>query len=197
MLNLTFMKAQGNDIRAVRDELAALRMTVFHNFPYLYKGNMEYELAYLETYIRSGRSLLVAVQDGDRMVGATTALPLLDETAEVQAPFRRAGYDLSRIFYFGESILLPDYRGRGLGNRFFDEREAHASQFGTYTTACFCAVQRPANHPLRPKDYKPLDDFWIKRGYTYRPDLNTTFSWPDRHEVESTPKAMVYWTKPL
>ncbi|MBC3783718.1 GNAT family N-acetyltransferase [Spirosoma utsteinense] len=197
MPDLTFMKAQGQAIEAVRDQLAALRMTVFRNFPYLYQGDIAYERAYLETYIRSERSLLFAVRDGDQLVGATTALPLLDETAEVQAPFRRAGYDLSRIVYFGESILLPAYRGSGLGNRFFDEREAHARQFGTYTTACFCAVQRPADHPLRPKDYKPLDAFWIKRGYTCRPDLNTTFDWPDRGETESTPKAMTYWTRPL
>lgn len=197
MPDLTFMKAQGQAIEAVRDQLAALRMTVFRNFPYLYQGNIAYERAYLETYIRSNRSLLFTVRDGEQLVGATTALPLLDETAEVQAPFRRAGYDLSRIFYFGESILLTAYRGAGLGNRFFDEREAHARQFESYTTACFCAVQRPVDHPLRPADYQPLDGFWIRRGFAHRPDLNTTLYWPDRGETKSTPKSMTYWTRPL
>jgi GNAT superfamily N-acetyltransferase len=197
MSTLTFVALEAGAIRSVRDELASLRMQVFRSFPYLYDGDEDYERAYLETYIRSDRSMLFAVMDEGRMVGATTALPLVDETAEVQAPFLRAGYDLAQIFYFGESILLPEYRGAGLGNRFFDEREAHARRFGTYTTTCFCAVQRPGDHPLRPLDYRPLDAFWTKRGYTVRPDLRTTFLWPDRGETESTGKTMMYWTKLL
>lgn len=197
MPELTFISLEGDAIRSVRDELAALRMIVFRSFPYLYDGDEAYERAYLETYIRSDRALLFAVMDKDRMVGATTALPLVDETAEVQAPFLQAGYDLSQIFYFGESILLPEYRGSGLGNRFFDERETHVRRFGTYSLTSFCAVQRPANHPLRPANYRPLDAFWIKRGYTARPDLRTTFVWPDRGETESTEKTMMYWTRSL
>lgn len=197
MPDLTFISLEASAIRSVRDELATLRMIVFRSFPYLYNGDEHYERTYLETYIRSDRSLLFAVMDDGRMVGATTALPLSDETAEVQAPFHRAGCDIDQLFYFGESVLLPEYRGYGLGNRFFDEREAHARRFGTYSMACFCAVQRPDDHPLRPADYRPLDAFWAKRGYTARPDLRTTFVWPDRGETESTEKAMMYWTRPL
>lgn len=166
---------------------------MFRDFPYLYEGTIDYEKAYLETYARSERSFLFAVYDGDRMVGATTAIPLRDETPDVQHPFLRAGYDLDTIFYFGESILLPAYRGLGLGHRFFDEREAHARQFGQYTLTCFCAVQRPDNHPLRPADYQPLDTFWTKRGYQRNPDLQSTFAWPDLNETVSSPKPMVYW----
>jgi GNAT superfamily N-acetyltransferase len=197
MPDLTFISLEASAIRSVRDELAALRMIVFRSFPYLYDGDEAYERTYLETYIRSDRSLLFAVMDDDRMVGATTALPLSDETVEVQAPFNLAGYDLEQLFYFGESVLLPEYRGYGLGNRFFDEREAHARRFGTYSTACFCAVQRPDDHLMRPADYRPLDAFWAKRGYTARPDLLTTFAWPDWGETESTEKTMMYWTRSL
>ena len=191
--SLTFARFVGSAFRTVFDELAALRITVFRDFPYLYEGSVDYEKAYLETYARSERSFLFAVYDGDRMVGATTAIPLRDETPDVQYPFLKAGYDLDTIFYFGESILLPAYRGLGLGHRFFDEREAHARQFGQYTITCFCAVQRPDNHPLRPADYQPLDAFWTKRGYQRNPDLQSTFAWPDLNETVSSPKPMVYW----
>ncbi|GAB3546540.1 GNAT family N-acetyltransferase [Spirosoma fluminis] len=187
----------GPKIRAVFDPLAALRITVFREFPYLYEGTVAYEKAYLETYVRSERSLLFAAYNGDQLVGATTALPLSDETEEVQAPFRAAGYDLSTIFYFGESILLPEYRGIGLGHRFFDEREAHARQFDQYTQTCFCAVERPADHPLRPAGYQPLNAFWTKRGYHREPDLKSLFMWPDRGETVSTPKQMIYWMKAI
>lgn len=192
---LSFVRLTGSEFRYVFDELAALRIAVFRDFPYLYEGTIAYEKQYLETYARAERSLLFAVYDGGQMVGATTALPLRDETDEVQQPFRDAGYDLDTIFYFGESLLLPEYRGRGLGHRFFDEREAHARRFGQYTTTCFCAVQRPDNQPLRPADYQPLDGFWLKRGYRRDPGLQSTFWWPDRGEAVSTAKPMVYWTR--
>ena len=195
--SLTFVRLTRQAFQTVFDELAALRITVFHDFPYLYEGTVAYEKNYLETYARSERSFLFAAYDGDRMIGATTALPLRDETDEVRYPFEQQGYDLDTIFYFGESILLTDYRGMGLGHRFFDEREAHARQFGQYRTACFCAVQRPDNHPLRPEGYKPLDEFWIKRGYRQDTTLKSTFTWLDRSETVETAKPMIYWTRQL
>lgn len=195
--SLTFTRLTGSGFRNVFDELAALRIAVFYDFPYLYEGTVAYEKEYLETYARAERSFLFAVYDGDRMIGATTALPLRDETDEVKAPFLAAGYDPNTVFYFGESILLSEYRGRGLGHQFFDEREAHARQFNQYAVTCFCAVQRPDNHPLRPADYQPLDPFWTKRGYRREASLQSIFTWPDRNESVSTGKTMIYWTRPL
>lgn len=193
--SLTYLRLEGAAFRTVFDDLAALRIAVFYDFPYLYEGSMAYEKTYLETYARSERAFLFAVYDGNRMVGATTAIPLSDESAEVQEPFQQAGYELDGVFYFGESILLPAYRGLGLGNRFFDEREAHARKFEQYTMTCFCAVKRPENHPLRPADYRPLDEFWAKRGYRQDRSLESSFVWPDRDQTLETAKPMVYWTR--
>ena len=194
MNNLTFQTYIGAEIATVFDGLARLRIAVFRDFPYLYKGSLAYEKAYLATYAQSERALVLAVFEGENLVGATTCLPLRHETDEVQAPFVKAGIDLDSVFYFGESLLLPAYRGQGIGHRFFDVREAHARSFSTYRLTCFCAVQRPANHPLRPADYRPLDAFWQQRGYQPNPALHTTFSWPDIGETTETAKPMQFWT---
>lgn len=194
---LDFVQKNGREIESVFPELAQLRITVFRDYPYLYEGTVEYEKEYLQTYADAPRAALFAVYDGSSLVGASTCIPLANETEDVQKPFIEADYDLNKVFYFGESILLPKYRGLGLGHRFFDAREAHACSFGEYTLACFCAVLRPDNHPMRRADYQPLDAFWTKRGYRKEPKLQSLFDWPDVGETESTVKPMVYWTRSL
>jgi GNAT superfamily N-acetyltransferase len=190
-------RVHGADIAHYLTPLARLRIRVFRDFPYLYEGDEDYERKYLQTYIGSPDSIVVLVFDDDRLVGASSGLPLADEVEELRRPFEQTGADLETIFYCGESVLLPEYRGRGLGVRFFEEREAHARALGRFDTICFCAVQRPADHPRRPADYVPLDDFWKRRGYTPRPDLRTEFAWKDLDEPTESPKPMMFWTKRL
>jgi GNAT superfamily N-acetyltransferase len=197
MEGLTFLRKQGAEIEVVFNDLGKLRIAVFHDFPYLYEGNLDYEKEYLKIYSQSERSFLFAVYDGEKMVGATTCIPLANETEEVQKPFKDAGYDVHKVFYFGESILLKEYRGAGLGHRFFDEREAHARSFGTYEIVCFCAVEREDEHPMKPADYRPNDVFWNKRGYKKVPELQSAMRWLDIGESEETAKIMTFWMKSL
>src|SRR5690606_21744902 len=98
---------------------------------------------------------------------------------EFKAPFLAVGIDPQQVFYFGESVLSSSYRGRGLGVRFFEEREAYARRLGRFDWCAFCAVERPKDHPLRPAGYAPLDEFWGRRGYAQRADLRTMLAWQD------------------
>lgn len=197
MAEIHFQTYQGAEISKVFEPLGKLRITVFHDYPYLYEGTLEYEKAYLKTYSDVASSFLFAAFDGDEMVGATTCIPLEDETEDVQEPFKLAGLDISSIFYFGESILLPQYRGLGLGHRFFDEREAYAKSFGRFKFTCFCGVVRPEDHPAKPADFRPLNDFWKKRGYEPVPGLVSQFEWLDIGETTPTHKPMQYWMKAI
>jgi GNAT superfamily N-acetyltransferase len=194
---LTFITRTGQEIESIFNDLAALRIEVFHDFPYLYEGTVAYEKEYLKTYSSSEKAFVFAVYDQSKMVGATTCIPLADETADVRVPFEKAGYNLNKIFYFGESILLTEYRGVGLGHRFFDERETHARSFREYNLTSFCSVERPENHPLRPAEYRANDAFWIKRGYQKENSLVSYMEWPDIGEDESSVKKMIFWTREL
>jgi GNAT superfamily N-acetyltransferase len=140
---------------------------------------------------------VIVARQGGEIVGASTCLPLADETENVQAPFRAARFDPEKFFYFGESVLLPTLRGRGVGVVFFREREAHARSVSDCDFATFCAVQRPETHPQRPADYQPLDTFWSRRGYTIRPDLRCTMRWKDIGESDETEKPLMFWLKSL
>lgn len=197
MHQLSFVKKQGSEILDFAEDFAKLRIAVFRDFPYLYEGSMEYEMDYIQTYSSCENAFVFAVYDKTEMVGATTCIPLKDETGNVQQPFLKQGYDINSIFYFGESILLHPYRGQGLGHRFFDEREHFARSFGTYRLSSFCAVNRTENHPLKPHDYLPNDLFWEKRGYTKHPDLMCDMNWLDINETQESSKTLTFWLKSL
>ncbi|MDP3857605.1 MAG: GNAT family N-acetyltransferase [Stagnimonas sp.] len=196
MTELRYQTLLGEQIRSRLEPLAALRLRVFRDWPYLYEGTPDYERRYLETYCRSSAGLAVLVWDGEHCVGATTALPLREAHAEMREPFEAAGIATADILYFGESVVLEDYRGRGIGVRFFEEREDHARRLGL---ACcvFCAVDRPTQHPLRPAGYLPNDAFWGRRGYQRQPQLVCHFDWQDHDQAAPTSHALSYWLKNL
>lgn len=195
--NLRVAILTGSAVAAHIEGLARLRIEIFRNFPYLYAGDRAYEAGYLRRYAEAPDSVLVLVLDGAEVVGASTGMPLQYEMDEVQQPFLQQGWNVERGFYFGESVLQAHWRSLGLGLRFFAEREAHARRLGGFEYLTFCAVQRPANHLLRPADYVPLDDFWRKRGYQPQPGLTSTFSWQDVGEAAETLKPMQFWIKSL
>lgn len=196
MAELRIEPLRGAEIASQLDALADVRIRVFRAFPYLYEGSRAYETKYLDVYLNCPRSLAILVWDRERCIGASTALPLADAGAEAQAPFVAGGHDIAAIDYFGESVLLPEYRGHGLGVKFFERREAHAAKLGLKICA-FCSVQRPHDHPAKPKDYVPNDAFWMRRGYRKAPEITTTFSWPDIGETVSTAKPMTFWLRDL
>lgn len=183
----------GAQIEPHWQDIAQLRIAVFREFPYLYQGTLDYERDYLKAYWESPDSVVIVARDGERAVGASTALPMTHEHAEIRQPVDHP----ENYFYLGESILLPEYRGRGLGHVFFDEREKRARQLGRFTHTCFCAVVRPPEHPLRPPDYRELHGFWQSRGYQRHPCWVCQFDWQDIDQPHSSSKSLAFWTRPL
>jgi len=194
--NTTVRTLAGPEIAAHLADLARLRIAVFADYPYLYHGSEAYEAEYVRAFAAEPGSILVAAFDGTRVVGAATASPMATQQAEFRAPFEERGYDTGALFYFGESVLLPDYRGQGIGHAFFDHREAAARAAGA-THACFAAVVRPEDHPARPADYRPLDTFWRGRGYEPIPGLLTHLCWQEHGESAESAKPMQAWIRPL
>lgn len=188
--------ATGAAIARHLDALAALRIAVFREYPYLYDGSLDYEREYLASYASSPASLVVVAWDGDRVVGASTAMPLTLHSDDVVPPLVRAGLDPATVYYFGESVLEPAYRGRGLGSQFFALRERQARERG-FAVATFCAVERPADHPRRPPGYVAPGPLWRRHGFERRSDIVGTFAWRDVGEAADTAKPMVFWIKQL
>ena len=186
----------GAEVRRHLDAVAGLRIAVFRDWPYLYDGDVGYEREYLEAYAASPESILVLAFDDGKVIGASTGLPLVDDTAEFRAPFDACGIDVERVFYFGESVLLPAYRGRGIGHLFFDHREAHARSSGRFAATAFCAVDRDIDDPRRPAGHRGNEGFWAGRGYVRRADMTMRLVWNEagHGEIEHS---LTFWTRPL
>ena len=186
----------GAALEAALDDVARLRIAVFRDWPYLYDGSFDYEQRYLQTYRDSAQAVLVGAFDGDTLVGAATGTPMEDHASDFQAAFAGTGLELSQIFYCAESVLLPEYRGRGIGHRFFDLREDHARALGRSHVA-FCGVVRPQDHPMRPAGYTPLDPFWRGRGYAPVPGAVARFKWTDLGDSAQSEKPLQVWMRAL
>ena len=196
MNKFTMKTLRGKEIEPYIMDLAALRIQVFRDYPYLYEGEYEYEKKYLQAYLDCDNSTLIIVLDDNKIVGASTAIPLKNEIDKIQEPFIQNGYNVNDIFYFGESVLLKNYRGQKIGEHFFNEREKAARKL-KHKIVAFCGVIRSPDDPRRPADWFPLDAFWQRMGFTKHPELTLSFSWKEIGEEKESPKPMVFWLKNL
>ncbi|WP_240338937.1 hypothetical protein [Novosphingobium sp. BW1] len=109
-----------------------------------------------------------------------TALPLQAQKGEFSTPFAAWG-GTQQLLYFGESVLLADFRGPRIGHSFFAAREAAAREQGA-PAATFAVVVR-------------LDPFWRVRGYAPVEGLVIERARKDHREAEKSAKPMQYWLR--
>lgn len=187
----------GAEIDAFQDDVARLRIAIFRDWPYLYDGTLEYERAYVKSYRDNPGALLVGAFDAGILVGASTSTRLEDLGEAFSAPLQQIGVPVEKILYGPESVLLPAYRGQGLGHRFFDLRETHARDLGRSHVA-FCSVVRPdLADRARPVTYRTNDAFWRRRGYAPLPGVMARFSWKDLGDNAESEKLLQFWMREL
>ena len=76
----------GAELEAHLDDVARLRIAVFHDWPYLYDGTLDYERAYLTTYRDNPGALLVGAFDAGLLIGASTSTFMEDHAEGFAAP---------------------------------------------------------------------------------------------------------------
>lgn len=192
---VTLTTLSGDDVAPVLDAVAALRISVFAEWPYCYAGSVAYERDYLQTLAQARDAIVVVAKAGDQIVGASTALPLTAAPPSMTANFPAHGYDIQRGYYLGESVLLPRFRGMGVGVGFFAHRLAHAARGGAYDFATFCGVVRSVDDPRRPQDWQPLDGFWRARGFAPVQGLTCDLAWPEHGENREHAHRMQFWAR--
>ena len=185
----------GTAIAEVRDEVATLRLEIFREYPYLYQGRREDERKYLGTYAEAPDACVILAYDGDAVIGAVAGMPLIHEDAQMRDAFAGTAFPLSEAYYVGELLFRPAYRNGGLGRKLLARLESHIRSLGGYTLTC-ATVERPDDHPLRPRDYIPITRFLARTGFARLPGVTTHFMWRETDGIVRD-HPMQFWGKQL
>ena len=185
----------GKDIAPHLAALGNFRIDIFREFPYVYDGDMEYEIKYLSRYAQCDNSVLLIGKDTRGVACACTGIPLQHELAEFQAPFLQRGLDLADKFYLGEIMIRSDLRGQGMGSRLMTQALTTIAASKRYRQVLLCTVIRDPNHALRPRDYRTTYNLWTKFGFERLEGFDVEFSWKDIGDQIETKKNMATWIK--
>ncbi len=191
----------GSEVLPYIRDVATMRIEGFRDFPYLYEGTYEYEEKYLEGYAKEPRAMLIRVLEGDQLAAVATSTPLAssaDIVAEAPERFAALGHDPKTFYYYAEILVKKAYRGRGIAEMIYREREKWARKWG-YRHLCLAVVQRSKDHPLRPVDYKSPERIWIRDGFT-KANVEIIYNWPTilpGGEVAPLDNPMAFWMRTL
>ena len=185
----------GSGLKPYLHSIAKLRSDVFKEYPYFEDSQLDRETLYLRKISTSKETIAVLIFDNTTLVGVSLGSPFEIEDPSLHHPFKERKLHVESYFYFGDSVLLKHYRGRGIGHHFFDAREAHVAHYKKFKHICFCVPDCPIRN--QPQDFVPLIDFWRKRGYVHHPEMTCRLSWKKIDEVHPTEHSMSFWIKDL
>ena len=175
-------KFQGTAIEPHNEEIISIVNRVFYDYPYRYDGKSEGYTESIKEHAKSANGYVVLAMDGEKVVGVATGIPLSE--SGVTLP----GVDPSSVYYLCELLLLPEYRGQGLGTKMGREIEHFAKEHG-YTLLALTSMEAPG--------YTSAHTAFKKLGYTKHPDKYYETSWVHVGETEPTSHRLFFWTRPI
>ena len=199
-MDVSYQLFAGQDLYAWIECIGQWRIDTFCHFPYLYSGNIENEQKYMRAFASGSNAFLCVAFVANAPVGIITASPLLtDKSIAKGSPaeaFQHKGLNPAEYFYLGEVIVLPEFRGAGVGIELLRraEQEVQRRKFSHLALLC---VERSEQHPLRPKDYSAPDPLWIRMGFQ-KTEMKMEFEWLafEPSGLDRLQKhMMVFWTK--
>ncbi|MGY0216247.1 GNAT family N-acetyltransferase [Endozoicomonadaceae bacterium StTr2] len=185
----------GPEARKYRDDIAAIRIGLFKEFPYLYEGDLTYETEYLETYFSQPNALIMLAFQNNKVVGYSSSVSLADELEEIKAPFSGDNVPLDKMLYIGEAMIYPEFRSKGMFRHFMESHEQKAKT-EHFEQIVFMTVDREADHPLRPVDYRELGPIFEYYGYSKIPNKRVHMEWSQVDTGVDTTNTLSLWIKP-
>ncbi|MFA8450044.1 MAG: GNAT family N-acetyltransferase [Bacteroidales bacterium] len=194
IMNFTIDFLKKEQIKEVIPFLSKLRIKIFKEYPYLYDGDLEYEKEYLNTYANSKNAFVISLSLNNRIIGACTAIPLLEEVDEFKTPLTKENYKIEELFYIGEIILEKEFRNCGKGKELMQTAITYIkNNYPKYKKIIICTVNRDNNSYPIPNEYKDLKYLWEKFNFKKLERPIAYFSWKEINETEESLKPMNFW----
>lgn len=172
---------KGAEIVPYTRALSEFRIKEFYEFPYLYVGTVEGDLPYTQSYASTPQGRLIVAFDGEAIVGMYSGMPLdipesYFRSLSLPTPYlcawsqklSKEGIETAKYYYSGELMIDPALRKKKLGSRLMTLFKDEAKGMGFSGMIGVTSV-RPADHPLRPKNYFNTDTVWGKHGFRRTP----------------------------
>jgi len=194
---VNFQIVTGQQLQQHIDAIAALRISIFKEYPYLYDGDMQSEMDYLKSYSKSKNSILIIVKDQGNIVGALTGIPLAEADEMFLTPFAKNQLPIHHIFYLGEILLSKEYRGKGIGYQMYRMFEDLVRQKKQYQKIAIAEVIRNQHDPRKPKNYISVHKLWERLGYIEHPEMVMQFSYKEVDSSGKIPHSFVFSFKDL
>lgn len=179
------------------EAVISMRMAIFKEWPYLYVGDRKTELEYIAPYMKNSNSCLFIAKKEKKIIGLVTGLPLAEMDESFTAPFTQASLPIQSIFYLGEILLLKEFRGQGIGYQMYKCFEDELRKWPRFTHIAILRMRYNPDDVRRPKDYKPLDEFWNRLGYVEDSRLFLNIAYQEIGHKTKTDHSFFYSLNPL
>lgn len=189
---------QGEAIHAYVKDITDLSLIIYREYPYLYEGTEEEYLPHIQHYAQP-ESVACLLFDNEKTIGVAIGLPLKAMRDNYKRPLLNSDVyiNIDSVFYLGEILLLPEYRGRGLGKQMYLKFEEMVRKKENFKSICLSKISELESHPRMPAQYKSLDTFWAKLGFKRLNNVHFSVVWLNVGDQEESSHKMVYWIKTL
>ncbi len=174
---LKMFSLSGREGLSYIDGFARLRIDIFAEYPYLYKGDLESEREYISSYLSSPLGRIYALFDGPEPVGMLTCGPMSAEPEYMVCAFEKGSAKASESFYLGDMLLRKEYRGQGLFPLFFNSAKLFAQENSFRTLSLMCIVNSE-DDVGRPKNFRDVVGLCFKLGFRKLAGASIDLDWP-------------------
>lgn len=189
---------KGHEIDPYTKDIIQLSNKIYRTYPYFYAGSDADYTAHLESYAKKNSLVCVAFDD-HKVIGFAAGMPMEEVWDKYQKPLLKNGIDISKGFYIGELIILPEYTGSGLGMKMGQEIEKIVKDTNQFSTIYITTINPSTVSQPAPSDYvSSEDEIRLKRlGFQKRPELSFQSNWTNVNETKESSHTMEYWSKSL
>ncbi len=193
---IKFIEYSANDAMENAHILAEFRSSYFSKFPYLYKADSHQEMQNCNDFAGSQGARIIVLYDDTKAIGIATHIPFMHAWDGLHRAFHNAHLNLKHYHYFAESIIHQDYRGMGLSKFINAHIEQYAKNISAKYITAMTVIRKP-NHPMKPLNYIPFENYMHHFNYAQIPNVNMTISWPTMPHGHEEKHSLIFWQKIL